>query len=351
MSETTDGARRSPGAYPRVTVLLAAYNEEKYVQQAIEPLLAQQYQGELEIILSDDRSPDHTFEVMRRVASEYRGPHTVVLNQNPTNLGILGHFDYVARKLVHGDIIVFHGGDDIARPGYIQTVADAFLEHPECVYASFAFTPINEVGEVIGPSSAGLGTGIQRFTRSDYFAGRFGWSGGPASAFRREVISRFASPAPNRGAYQESLILYRSLCLGEVCFFKKDVIFYRRHNRSVSVSFKPQNRPELMEGVYRQAHTDVDRALEEHLLSEEEAALFHRSVDREDHFNRLRRLYESRGFLGKQGVLLRTLFSSQINLRQKLSFIWNRIPGLAAVRSAVRRAVRSAVSRAMHGRK
>ena len=340
MSETTDGARRSPGAYPRVTVLLAAYNEEKYVQQAIEPLLAQRYGGDLEIILSDDRSPDQTFEVMRRAASEYRGPHTVVLNQNPTNLGILGHFDYVTRNLAHGDIIVFHGGDDIARPGYIQTVADAFLEYPECVYASFAYTPINEAGEVIGPSSAGRGTEVRRFTRSDYFAGRFGWSGGPASAFRREVISRFAPPAPNRGAYQEALVFYRSLCLGEICFFNKDVIFYRKHNRSVSASLKPQNRPELMAGVYQQIHTDVDRALEERLVSEEDAALFHRSVDREDCFNHLRRAYESRGFLGKQGVLLRALFSSGINLRQKLSFIRNRIPGMAAVRSALRRAVR-----------
>ncbi|MBO7679565.1 MAG: glycosyltransferase family 2 protein, partial [Thermoguttaceae bacterium] len=178
MIDATDSAQRSPAAYPRVTVLLAAYNEEKYVQQAIEPLLAQQYRGELEIILSDDRSPDQTFEVMRRAASGYRGPHTVVLNQNRTNLGILGHFDYVTRELAHGDIIVFHGGDDIARPGYIQTVADAFLEHPRCFCASFAYTPINEAGEVIGPSSAGRGAEVRRFTRSDYFAGRFGWSGG-----------------------------------------------------------------------------------------------------------------------------------------------------------------------------
>ena len=330
----------SPAVYPRVTVLLAAYNEEQYVRQAIEPLLSQEYRGELQIILSDDCSPDNTFEVMRRAAADYHGPHTVVLNQNPTNLGILAHFDRVTRELARGDIIIFHGGDDIARPGYIQTVADVFLAHKECIYASFAYTPINEAGEVIGASSAGRGDKIRRFTRNDYFSGRFGWSGGPASAFRREVISRFRPPMPNRGAYQETLVFYRSLCLGEICFFNKDVILYRKHTRSVSASVKPQNRSELMAGVYRQIHTDVDQALDQRLLTEEEAARFHRSVERESRFNCLRRLYESRGLLGRLAVLPRVLFTTGLKSRQKVLFIRDYFPGLAAVRSAARRILR-----------
>ena len=49
-----------------VTFVLFAYNQEKYIREAVEGALSQTY-GAMEIILSDDRSTDRTFEIMEEV--------------------------------------------------------------------------------------------------------------------------------------------------------------------------------------------------------------------------------------------------------------------------------------------
>jgi glycosyltransferase involved in cell wall biosynthesis len=51
-----------------VTFALFAYNQEKYIREAVEGALAQTYEP-LEIILSDDCSSDRTFETMREMAA------------------------------------------------------------------------------------------------------------------------------------------------------------------------------------------------------------------------------------------------------------------------------------------
>ena len=64
-----------------VTFVLFAYNQEKYIREAVEGALSQTY-GAMEIILSDDRSTDRTFEIMEEVVAEYTGIHEVILRKN-----------------------------------------------------------------------------------------------------------------------------------------------------------------------------------------------------------------------------------------------------------------------------
>ena len=63
---------------PLVTFALFAYNQEKYIHEAVEGALAQTYEP-LEIILSDDSSTDRTFEVMSELAKKYNGKNKVIV--------------------------------------------------------------------------------------------------------------------------------------------------------------------------------------------------------------------------------------------------------------------------------
>ena len=47
---------------PLVSVLMTAYNRELYIAEAIESVLAQDYQN-YELIIVDDCSTDHTVEI------------------------------------------------------------------------------------------------------------------------------------------------------------------------------------------------------------------------------------------------------------------------------------------------
>jgi glycosyltransferase involved in cell wall biosynthesis len=99
---------------PLISFVLLAYNQEKFIREAVAGAFSQNY-SPLEIILSDDCSPDPTFEIMQEMAAAYKGPHKIVLNRNERNLGIGQHFNRVM-KLATGEIIVPAAGDDISLP-------------------------------------------------------------------------------------------------------------------------------------------------------------------------------------------------------------------------------------------
>src|SRR5262245_48270806 len=50
---------------PKVSVILAAFNHERFVAKAIESVLNQTF-GDFELLIADDGSPDGTAEVIRK---------------------------------------------------------------------------------------------------------------------------------------------------------------------------------------------------------------------------------------------------------------------------------------------
>jgi glycosyltransferase involved in cell wall biosynthesis len=99
---------------PLITFALFAYNQEKFVGEAVAGALAQTWTP-LEIVLSDDCSDDATFEIMRNMARKYEGPHSIVLNRNEQRLGTGAHISKVI-QLCKGEWIVAAAGDDVSLP-------------------------------------------------------------------------------------------------------------------------------------------------------------------------------------------------------------------------------------------
>jgi glycosyltransferase involved in cell wall biosynthesis len=126
MSESLPAAATefSPPGRPLVTLFLYGYKQERTIRAAIEGVFAQTWQP-LEIVLSDDCSPDGTFQVMQEMAAAYRGPHKVVLNRNPRNLGISAHVERIM-EIASGDFIVENGGDDVSDPRRVERLVAAW---------------------------------------------------------------------------------------------------------------------------------------------------------------------------------------------------------------------------------
>src|ERR1700748_2916719 len=95
-------------ASPLVSVLMTAYNREKYIEEAIESVLASSYTN-LELIIVDDCSKDNTVEIAR--SYEARDPRVKVFI-NEKNLG-----DYPNRNraasLAKGEYIKYVDSDDV----------------------------------------------------------------------------------------------------------------------------------------------------------------------------------------------------------------------------------------------
>ena len=112
-------------ARPLVSFFVTAYRQEHLVRAAIEGAFAQTYQP-LEILLSDDCSPDGTYRVMQAMAAAYAGPHRVILNRNPKNLGITAHVDRIM-ELTRGEFVVQNAGDDVSAPERTEALVGAWL--------------------------------------------------------------------------------------------------------------------------------------------------------------------------------------------------------------------------------
>ena len=119
-AETAAGNER-----PLATLFITTYNQQDYVAAAIDGAFAQTYQP-LEIVLSDDASADRTFAIMQAMAAAYDGPHRLILNRNPVNLGIVPHVEKVM-ALSKGALIVENAGDDVSAPHRVERMVEAWL--------------------------------------------------------------------------------------------------------------------------------------------------------------------------------------------------------------------------------
>ena len=121
---------------PKLSYVLLSHNREKYIRAAIESAFAQDYEGELEYIFSDDCSTDRTFEIIKECVAAYKGGRRVVVTQPPSNQHLAGNTNH-AVKFVESDWIVRADDDDLSSVDRCTIIGKAIAEHPE---ASFVTT-------------------------------------------------------------------------------------------------------------------------------------------------------------------------------------------------------------------
>lgn len=99
-----------------VSVIIPAYNEEKYIGACLASLKRQQFSGTYEIILGDGSSTDNT----PKIARDYGA--TVVREQFGTPSG--GRF--AATQIAKGKVFAFISADVEACPGWLQETYNAY---------------------------------------------------------------------------------------------------------------------------------------------------------------------------------------------------------------------------------
>lgn len=208
-----------------VTFFLVSYKQEKYIREALNGAFAQTYQP-LEIVLSDDCSPDGTFGIMREMARNYRGPHRLVLSRNERNLGLCGNVNRLL-NLASGNIIVIAAGDDISLPERAEKSWRLLQEYNDATCVSFRIQTIDAEGVVVSKTITQDGQ-VEIFTLEDFIR-RNGFSiNGASRAFRRSVFTKFG-PLCEKAGTEDSTTMIRCLMLGTALSSGDLGIYYRVH--------------------------------------------------------------------------------------------------------------------------
>lgn len=113
---------------PLVSVLVPAYNHEKYILSAINSIIEQTYQN-IELIIIDDGSTDKTAKILKELqpACEHRFVNTIIeLKKHSGRLSVIK--DLIT--LAQGEFIFFIASDDIAKPFAIEMEVDFLSKNP-----------------------------------------------------------------------------------------------------------------------------------------------------------------------------------------------------------------------------
>lgn len=110
---------------PLVSVLIPAYNHEKYVQESIKSIISQTYKN-IELLVINDGSSDSTWQKLIELESACKERFIRVVFWNQSNMGCAQTLNNLLSN-AQGDYIYLIASDDVASSHAIETEVD-FLE-------------------------------------------------------------------------------------------------------------------------------------------------------------------------------------------------------------------------------
>ncbi len=108
------------------SVLVPAYNHERYVVEALEGLYGQTFK-DFQIIVTDDHSTDNTPQIL--LENQKRYGYELILNEK--NVGISETLTNMAKNYAKGKYIFICASDDIYMPNRIEKQVEYLENHPE----------------------------------------------------------------------------------------------------------------------------------------------------------------------------------------------------------------------------
>ena len=110
---------------PLISVLMTAFNREKYIEESIKSVLASDYEN-FELIIVDDASTDRTVEIANKFANDDARVRVIV---NDKNLGDYANRNNAAQFAL-GKYLKYLDSDDYIYPYGLKTMVNMMMAHP-----------------------------------------------------------------------------------------------------------------------------------------------------------------------------------------------------------------------------
>ena len=240
----------------QVTFAIISFNQEAHVKDAIEGAFHQDYEN-LEIILSDDCSSDGTYGIMEKMARDYCGSHTIILNRNAKNLGIGAHVERVF-NIASGKFIVMAAGDDVSYSNRTSRSVEALSSEKKAMAFISGYEYERE------GSQTGYGNWqppFSTYTLMNFSRGRIQCTGAVA-AWSRELVVNWPSIA--QVTHEDRVLPFRALLSGgKIATSKEPLVLYRRIGgiSRLPDSEAPPDPKQVREKMLRQTRPDCQQRI------------------------------------------------------------------------------------------
>lgn len=209
---------------PLISVLMSAYNAERFLAPAVRSILNQTHSN-LELIICDDGSTDRTPAILDRFAR--RDPRIRLLRQ--PNQGLVAALNS-ALQIARGPYIARMDADDIALPRRLELQVNFMERNPRIGCVGGAWQVIDEAGRPIHPNfpptahadiDARALTGINPMCH-------------PTTLMRRQVLEQLGGYDP-RFQYAQDLDLWLRMAeVSQLTNIRQIVLQYRAHAGTIS---------------------------------------------------------------------------------------------------------------------
>ncbi len=113
---------------PSVSIGFPVYNAEKFICQALDSLLNQDYE-DFELIISDNHSTDSTQDICSNYAAKDK---RIRYFRNETNVGAIRNFNKVF-EISQGEYFMWHAHDDYRESNYVSSCLEIMEKHPNVI--------------------------------------------------------------------------------------------------------------------------------------------------------------------------------------------------------------------------
>jgi glycosyltransferase involved in cell wall biosynthesis len=219
---------------PAISVFIPTYNYARYIAEAINSILAQDYPAEkIEIVVVDDGSTDNTKEVLQPFIEK-----GVIDYHWQENMGKANATTNAIKKCT-GKYIFNLDADDYFFPDKIAATVAVFEKYPDIVHVG---TPAKFVNQDTGETAVEnipadiLGKPLEGdWLLNRFYTGNFLFGGGSTYAARTEVLKKISIPDDVDMFIDEFLIL-ALLPFGKSYFIEQPLSIWRLHKSNYSGS-------------------------------------------------------------------------------------------------------------------
>ena len=205
----------------KVSVCMAAYHGERYIEAQMRSILSELRQGD-ELLVSDDAPGGETERIVRSIAQE----DARVQYLRGEGKGVVRNFERVLTA-ASGDVLFLSDQDDVWLPGKVEAVLRE-IGNGACLVVHDARIA-DESLQVTAPSFfalRGSRTGfLHNFLRNGYM--------GCCMALTRPVLER-ALPFPPDLPMHDQWLGLTAERIGRVCFLPQPYLLYRQHGGNVT---------------------------------------------------------------------------------------------------------------------
>jgi len=209
---------------PLVSIAMCTYNGERFIKEQLDSILNQTHKN-LEIIITDDCSTDHTIKIIKNYQCL---DNRIKLYQNETNLGFSKNFEK-AISICNGEYIALSDQDDIWKKHkitkFLLEIKNHVLIYSDAILIDEYTKELQQ--NLIEPHNRLVsGKCNKSFLQNNFISGN-------TLLFKRELI-KYILPIPHNISHHDIWIAFVASTYNSIIFTQESMTYYRRYEEQVT---------------------------------------------------------------------------------------------------------------------